>query len=79
MTDPIASGQLFVEHCIAGGLDYIIMDHEHGHHSDAEVAAVCAAGRALDFCVFIRVVDPTNYAGACVPAATQAKSAQSCE
>jgi len=37
------------------------MDQEHGTHSDADVAAVCAAGRILKFPVLVRIVDSGNY------------------
>jgi len=36
------------------GLDYLIVDLEHGAHSDTLVAEVCAAGRQQDFAVFVR-------------------------
>ena len=36
---------------MAAGLDYIIVDMEHGSHSDADAATLCAAGRTLGFCV----------------------------
>ena len=36
------------------GLDYVIVDLEHGAYSDSLVADVCAAGRQQDFAVFVR-------------------------
>lgn len=36
------------------GLDYVIVDLEHGPHSPDVVAEACATGRRLDFPVFIR-------------------------
>ena len=36
------------------GLDYIIVDLEHGAYSDTLVAEVCAVGRHQDFAVFVR-------------------------
>lgn len=39
----------------------LIMDQEHGTHSDADVAAVCAAGRILKFPVLIRIANSNDY------------------
>ncbi len=49
-----------VESSIKAGLDYLIIDMEHGTHSDQIAAEVCALGRVLDFPVLIRPVD-TDY------------------
>ena len=46
-----------VEVAKRGGADYIIVDREHGAHSDEVSAEVCAIGRYLDFPVLIRPVD----------------------
>jgi 2-dehydro-3-deoxyglucarate aldolase/4-hydroxy-2-oxoheptanedioate aldolase len=42
------------------GLDYIVIDCEHGMHSNELVASVCAAGRLTDFPILLRVID-SNY------------------
>jgi len=39
------------------GMDYLIIDQEHGAHSDDLVAQVCALGRMVDFAVLIRPID----------------------
>lgn len=46
-----------VEFLRGAGIDYLIADQEHGVHSDALVAEVCALGRQLDFPVLIRPID----------------------
>lgn len=43
------------------GIDYLIVDQEHGAHNDAQVAEICALGRLIDFPVLLRAVD-TQYA-----------------
>ena len=43
-----------VEICQRAGLDYLIVDMEHGPHSPDVVAEVCSTGRRLDFPVLIR-------------------------
>lgn len=43
-----------VEVAIDAGLDYIIIDLEHGAHGDNLVAEVCTLGRTLQFAVFVR-------------------------
>jgi 2-keto-3-deoxy-L-rhamnonate aldolase RhmA len=43
-----------VEICVRAGLDYLIVDMEHGPHNTELVAEVCATGRRLDFPVLIR-------------------------
>ena len=45
-----------VERCHRASLDYLIIDMEHGYHSDQEVAQACQIGRLLDFPVLIRPV-----------------------
>ena len=47
---------LLVELCKLGGLDYLIVDREHGYHTDEEVAQVCQVARLADFPVLMRVV-----------------------
>ena len=46
-----------VEIAKRGGADYIIIDREHGAHSDELTAEVCALGRYLDVAVLIRPID----------------------
>ena len=43
-----------VELCQQSGLDYLIVDREHGPHSDELVAQVCQVGRLADFPVLMR-------------------------
>lgn len=45
-----------VELCQLAGLDYLIVDCEHGPHSDADVAAACQLGRLIGFPVLIRTI-----------------------
>lgn len=45
---------LLVELCQRGGLDYLVVDREHGAHSDELVAQVCQVGRLADFPVLMR-------------------------
>ncbi|GAB4427211.1 MAG: aldolase/citrate lyase family protein [Chloroflexi bacterium OHK40] len=45
-----------VELCKLAGLDYIIIDREHGPHDDAQVAQACQIGRLVGLPVLIRVV-----------------------
>ncbi len=47
---------LLVELCKLGGLDYLIVDREHGYHTDEEVAHVCQVARLANFPVLMRVV-----------------------
>lgn len=63
-TGVLATDQLWpqlVELSRRAGIDYLIVDQEHGVHADGLVAEVCALGRQLDFAVLIRPVD-TEYA-----------------
>jgi 2-keto-3-deoxy-L-rhamnonate aldolase RhmA len=56
-TGVIASFHLWpelVEICKNAGLDYLIVDLEHGAYPDDLVAQVCALGRLIDFPVLIR-------------------------
>ena len=46
-----------VECLICAGLDYLIIDQEHGVHEDKLVAEVCALGRMVDFPVIVRPID----------------------
>lgn len=50
-----------VEIAMRAGVDYLIIDREHGPHSDELTAEVCAVGRRNGFPVLIRPVD-TEYA-----------------
>ena len=43
-----------VEVCQQAGLDYLIVDCEHGPHSLESVASVCTIGRLLEFPVLVR-------------------------
>jgi 2-keto-3-deoxy-L-rhamnonate aldolase RhmA len=45
-----------VEICQLAGLDYLIVDCEHGPHDDSDVAAACQVGRLLGFPVLIRPI-----------------------
>ena len=63
-SDRITTGLLATDHiwprlvemCKLAGLDYLIVDREHGPHDDAAVAHACQIGRLLDFPVLIRTV-----------------------
>lgn len=45
-----------VEICQSGGLDYLIIDREHGNFSDELVSHICQVGRLANFPVLMRVV-----------------------
>lgn len=45
-----------VEICQNSGLDYLIIDREHGHFSDELVSHICQVGRLANFPVLMRVV-----------------------
>lgn len=47
---------LLVELCRDGGLDYLVIDCEHGCHGDEQVAHACQVGRLIDFPVLVRVI-----------------------
>jgi 2-keto-3-deoxy-L-rhamnonate aldolase RhmA len=47
---------LLVELCQLSGLDYLVIDREHGPHSDEVVAHVCQTGRLAGFPVLMRLV-----------------------
>ena len=47
---------LLVELCQQGGLDYLVIDREHGCHTDETVAHVCQVARLADFPVIMRTV-----------------------
>ena len=49
-----------VEYLQRAGLDYLIIDQEHGVHGHDLVASVCALGRMIDFPVLVRPID-TSY------------------
>jgi 2-keto-3-deoxy-L-rhamnonate aldolase RhmA len=63
-SDRITTGLLATDHiwprlvemCKLAGLDYLIVDREHGPHDDSAVAHACHIGRLLDFPVLIRTV-----------------------
>ena len=61
-TGILVSGHLWpelVEISLNSGLDYLIVDNEHGAFSPELVCDVCAMGRLLDFAVLIRPIDHT--------------------
>jgi len=45
---------MLVELCQRGGLDYLVVDREHGPHSDEAVAQLCQVARLADFPVLMR-------------------------
>ena len=45
---------MLVDLCVRAGLDYLIVDCEHGPHDDSVVAEVCRSGRLAGFPVLIR-------------------------
>ena len=47
---------LLVELCQKGGLDYLVVDREHGHFSDELVSHICQVGRLAGFPVLVRCV-----------------------
>ena len=47
---------LLVEICQKGGMDYLVIDREHGYHTDEVVAHVCQVARLVDFPVLMRTV-----------------------
>jgi len=47
---------LLVELCKKGGMDYLVIDREHGYHSDEVVAQVCQVARLAEFPVLMRTV-----------------------
>ena len=47
---------LLVEICQKGGLDYLVIDREHGCHTDEIVARTCQVARLADFPVLMRTV-----------------------
>ena len=47
---------LLVELCQHSGLDYLVVDREHGPHSDELVAQICQVARLADFPVLMRTV-----------------------
>ena len=61
-TGVLLTDQLFpemVEYCSLSGLDYLIIDREHGPFGDQLTARVCALGRMTDFAVLLRPIDCT--------------------
>jgi 2-keto-3-deoxy-L-rhamnonate aldolase RhmA len=48
-----------VEISLSSGLDYLIIDNEHGAFSPELVCDVCALARLMDFAVLIRPIDHT--------------------
>lgn len=49
-----------VEICQRAGMHYVIIDQEHGPHTDQQVADACQIGRLADFPVLVRCVS-TDY------------------
>lgn len=47
---------LLVETCQSGGLDYLIIDCEHGNFSDRDVSQICQVGRLANFPVLVRTI-----------------------
>ncbi len=47
---------LLVEICRKGGIDYLVIDREHGCHTDEIVAHVCQVARLAGFPVLMRTV-----------------------
>ena len=47
---------LLVEICQNSGLDYLIIDREHGNFSDELVSQICQVGRLANFPVMMRTV-----------------------
>ena len=47
---------LLVELCQKSGLDYLVLDREHGPHTDDAVAQVCQVARLAKFPVLMRTV-----------------------
>ena len=45
-----------VEICRNNGLDYLVIDREHGHFSDELVSHICQTARLADFPVLVRTV-----------------------
>jgi 2-keto-3-deoxy-L-rhamnonate aldolase RhmA len=45
-----------VEICRNSGLDYLVVDREHGHFSDELVSQICQVGRLAGFPVLVRTV-----------------------
>jgi len=62
----VTTGVLATDHCWPGlieilqasGIDYLIVDQEHGAYNDEQVAQVCDLARVAEFPVLIRVVGP---------------------
>lgn len=48
-----------VEYCALAGMDYLIVDREHGPFDDQLTARVCSLGRMTDFAVMLRPIDST--------------------
>ncbi len=47
---------LLVEICQRGGLDYLVIDSEHGNFSDELVSHICQIGRLANFPVLVRTI-----------------------
>ncbi len=47
---------LLVETCQIAGLDYLIIDCEHGSFSNELVAHICQVGRLVDFPILVRTI-----------------------
>ena len=59
ITDHLWPG--LIEICKSSGLDYAIVDREHGPHSDELVAHACQIARLIDFPLLVRCVS-TDFA-----------------
>ncbi|MEM7116411.1 MAG: aldolase/citrate lyase family protein [Chloroflexota bacterium] len=60
VTGTLVMNQLWlglVEMHIKAGLDYMIVDMEHGVHAPELVVEICALGRMIDFPILIRPID----------------------
>lgn len=57
-TDHVWTGM--IEICSKAGLDYIVIDQEHGAHPDQLVADCCTIGRLIGFPVLVRGIS-TDY------------------
>ena len=60
VTGALMTDQLWpemVDYCKTAGLDYMVVDQEHGAFPDDRVATVCAVGRMADFAVILRPID----------------------
>ena len=47
---------MLVEHCKQAGLDYLVVDCEHGDFSDEMVSHICQVGRLAEFPILVRAI-----------------------